>query len=610
MKKIISVVSAALLFFTATVFTACGGSSGAGSIKWPEFPLAENNGTPSWKQGEKSDLAIDWYVDRSSFVWTGADNSVVADKIYEETGIRINFQTPLNDDGQMLNTILNSGKMPDLITINVSNTTRVQMQEEGYAYPVGGLAERWAPGLTDNFSDEIAQIYAATDGECYGIPSLYYSYDDIEAFKSQGQILQSNASFIARKDYLDWYTSTYPGADPTTPSGFIEMCKAVKKQFNVKYTIATDAFTTTADNTAIYRLAQYFAVPRENPDGTLTYLEGQEGFYDCLAFLNECWREGLIDETNFSNTKNQQSNIVQRGSCFVFMGVPQDYGTAIKEFARTGGSEYVGIVITNENGDAPVMADLSGNGDMFTMVTKDCDRPDRVAKLLDYLTSEEGQMLCFFGVEGEHWNYTVRPGERVTEDGMEKTFVFGRAEWTDEVWKKINNKTTADLGILSFQLMCVNKAQKKLAMFDEEELYNWATYLVYNCKAVLSDWVYSFKPLSVANIRDANGKNYLEITTKATNLQLLWRERVSQIITANSEADCRSAYLSALARAEQYGCKEVLEYDNDTFQRIKKIYGFDYAWAPLQEEYDPVEVTSIYGNTSYCKSIPDFIPRT
>ena len=39
------------------------------------------------------------------------------------------------------------------------------------------------------------------------------------------------------------------------------------------------------------------------------------------------------------------------------------------------------------------------------MITKNCKRPDKSIKLLEYLYSEEGQRLVAFGVEGESYNW-------------------------------------------------------------------------------------------------------------------------------------------------------------------------------------------------------------
>ena len=603
---------------------ACGGEGGG--IVYPDFPLTENNGTPSWEQGEKSDLEIDWYVDDSTFSWAGASGSDVVDEIYEKTGIKINFQVPLNDDGTMLNSILNSPDMPDLISISCKNTTRVQMQEEGYVYPLDGLAERWAPTLFNNWSPEINQLYAATDGQLYGVPCLYYSMDDIEAFDDQGSVLQANYAAIARKDYLDAYVAYKKAQDPnwsdkeaTTPSGFIEMCKWVKNTYNVDHPILTDAFLTTENNAGVYALAQFFSVPRESEDGDLLYLEEQEEFYKTLEFLNTCYNEGLISDSNFSNTKQQQANIISAGGCFIFIGPVQSslYGSATRNFALkyTEGLEttnqYVGIVLTDEEGNAPVMDNLSGNGNMFTMVTKDCDRPDRVVKFIDYLTSMEGQMLTYFGVQGEHWNYEIQPGETIVEDGITKTFKYGRVQWTEEAFKLITSgQGSSVIGALTFQLLRPNKAIAKLATFSGDEMYQFATYLTHNIKAVTSEWAYTGKLLNLDSVRDARGgDNYLEVTTTATLCQQLWRERLAEIITASNADACREAYEATLTRVREYGIEEVKEFDNALFHRLKEQFGMEYVWAPLTDGYDPAPVTSIYGNTSYIVEIPDFIER-
>lgn len=625
MSKTMRVFMSALLSAAMCLsLCACGGEGGG--IVYPDFPLTENNGTPSWEQGEKSDLEIDWYVDDSTFSWAGAAGSDVVDEIYKKTGIKINFQVPLNDDGTMLNSILNSPDMPDLITISCNNTTRVQMQEEGYVYPLDGLAERWAPTLFNNWSPEINQLYAATDGQLYGVPCLYYSMDDIDAFDDQGSVLQANYAAIARKDYLDAYVAYKKAQDPnwsdkeaTTPSGFIEMCKWVKDTYNVDHPILTDAFLTTEDNTGVYALAQFFGVPRESEDGDLLYLEEQEGFYKTLEFLNTCYNEGLISDSNFSNTKQQQANIISAGGCFVFIGQPQttNYGSATRNFAlkNTEGLEtknqYVGIVLTDEEGNPPVMANLAGNGDKFTMVTKDCERPDRLIKFIDFMTSLEGQNLTYFGIQGEHWYYEIEPGETIVEDGITKTFKYGRVQWTDEAFELISSsQATRIIGNLTFQLLRPNKAIAKLATFSGDEMYHFSTYLTHNIKAVTSEWAYTAKLLNLNNIRDARGgDNYLEVTTIVTLCQQLWRERLAEIITASNADACREAYEATLTRVREYGIEEVKEFDNALFHRLKEQFGMEYVWAPLTDGYDPAPVTSIYGNTSYIVEIPDFIER-
>lgn len=623
-KKLVKMLALIALLATTISATACGNSNdGGSSINYPDFPLhTYQNGDAnyeSWEDGEKSDLMINWYVDRSTFNWMGNNTSKVSQIIYENTGIKINFITPLNDDGTMLTTILNSEKMPDLITINANNTTRVQIQEEGYVYPLNGLAERWAPTLFDNWDEEINYVYSGSDNLIYGIPSLYYTESDIAAFAPQGNVLNATDGFIANKKMLDWYTSTYPDEDPTKPRGFIKMCKAVKKEFNLTSTIVTDTFTSSNDNYGLYMLAQYFAVPREDKNGNLLYLEEQETFYDCIEFLNECYTEGLISDANFSNTAAQTGSIIQKGECFIAMVRPQNYGTYTRNFAINNydgdktsfnadnlQNYYVGITLRNENGDTPTISNLAGFGDQFTMVTKDCERPDRVIKLLDFLSSAEGQNLTYYGVEGEDWNYVIQPGGK---DESGNVYKYGKIQWTNEALDMIAEGTSGkNIGISTFQLVRPNKAIAKLATYSGDEMYHFSTYLTENSKRVSVEYTYSAKLLGVRSIRSSKfGENYLEITTQATLCQQLWREKLATIISQPTSEKCKSLYQSTLKTAEDYGYKEVLEYDNNVFKTLKTYFGVNYVYRPLLDDWNPPQVTSIYGNTSYVREIPSYI---
>ena len=61
---------------------------------FPDFPLADDK-SESWEQWDKDEgtIEIDWFVNYSTFVWSGAQNSLVSNKILEKTGVKINFIT-------------------------------------------------------------------------------------------------------------------------------------------------------------------------------------------------------------------------------------------------------------------------------------------------------------------------------------------------------------------------------------------------------------------------------------------------------------------------------------------------------------------------------------
>ena len=172
-KNVVAVFSAFTLL--STTLAGCGG--GATELKYPDYPTA-NADTESWEQWEDYDpsqITIDWYVDYSSYAWTGANASIVSNMIKEKTGVSINFMTPVTDDGTQLNTLIAGNNLPDVITILANGAERVQLAEEKYVYPINELSRRWAPRLMDRIDSDITKYFNASDGMIYGLPSHFYT---------------------------------------------------------------------------------------------------------------------------------------------------------------------------------------------------------------------------------------------------------------------------------------------------------------------------------------------------------------------------------------------------------------------------------------------------
>ena len=61
---------------------------------------------------------------------------------------------------------------------------------------------------------------------------------------------------------------------------------------------------------------------------------------------------------------------------------------------------------SNAKKDAPLIFPGSLDGWMSCFISKNCKNPDRAIAFLTYLSSEEGQMDMFLGVEGETYDVT------------------------------------------------------------------------------------------------------------------------------------------------------------------------------------------------------------
>ena len=461
--KIAAAVCAAAVVVTA--MAGCGGGQspdGMANLNYPDFAETPNDKN-SWEYlPENNDMTIDWYVDVSSWP-IPAENSVLR-KIKEDTGITIRFMTPVTDDGQKLATMIAGGDLPDVISVSTASSRMLaQLAQQGYVYDINTLANKWAPTLYDHLPEDVMNWWAYGNGKTYGIPNHYYSYNDIPDGK-----LQPNGGMMVRKDIFDAWQAhveadlkdangkvNYKGADGsdksvewqgyiTTPQGFKEAAMWAMENYygtgNGKITTALqlNQFGSSM-NSSLTWLSQFFAVPFEDRDGNYVYQFTSEGYEEVLYYLNDLYRtkvggNPLISTGNFTQNYDGVGSVIAGGKAFATLVTPQDYQMHFVT-AKDSGAEYVSMYITNEAGDAPVLADIRGYGYLMNMITTKCKRPDIVIKLFDYLTSPQGQKLVCFGVEGETWN----------------TGADGKVEFTQSYLdaKADPNQTVAGFGLMT-----------------------------------------------------------------------------------------------------------------------------------------------------------------
>ena len=74
-------------------------------------------GVPAWQKYAKEDpVTLDWYVNYSWFATPWGEN-LVSKTITEETGVDVNFITPIGTETEKLNALIASDSLPDLITL-------------------------------------------------------------------------------------------------------------------------------------------------------------------------------------------------------------------------------------------------------------------------------------------------------------------------------------------------------------------------------------------------------------------------------------------------------------------------------------------------------------
>ena len=534
-------------------------------LTYPDYPLTPGD-KDSWEyfkdeNGKVEDWDMEWYVNDSSFSWNSYGSDRVSEILHEKTGVNIKFTVPVTDDGQKLSTMIAGNKLPDVISVQCWYNSCSQLASQGYLYPLDGLIERWAPSFKDREQPDMWNYFKEGDGYTYGVPNFAYS----TVYVNDADRMEPNGCLMVREN---WYVEAVNAGYPmTSAQSFIDGCKYIASKHADAIPFQLGAFTNEG-NSSIDWLAQYFCSEFEDSTGKYQDIRLTEHYQEMLGFLHDCTKEGIIKNSNFSDKAEQIRTNIARGKVFVSAVTPQDYQNAfINIYSQQNSIKYIPLVLRNSNGDAPILQDISGNGYLLTMVTKNAKRPDKIIKLLDYLYSEEGQRLVAFGEEGESWNWN----EDHTAIVWTNKYVSGvNGNTVDQAW--INTLGLYQMTLL-MNLAYINKV-KPLNGRRPVDIY------VDNMKRPLTPYSYNFKPTFLKH--DTGDANYFTVSTKANKIKTKWAEAIVNIIRAN---DWQKEYNDAITYARRQGLDQVIDFYSISYQTTKQLVGVEWGYPSHRPGY-------------------------
>ena len=608
----------ALLFVLP--LAACGnkgpdmGDDNMAKLTYPDFAQTPGDKN-SWGYMGDEELTINWYVDVSSWA-IPAENDVIR-KIKEDTGITVKFTTPVTDDGQKLATMIAGEDLPDVISATTANSkTLASLAQQGYVYDINTLADKWAPTLYDHLPQDVLDWWSYKNGKTYGIPNHYYSYEDVP-----DEQLQPNGGMMVRKDIFDAWQS-YVEANLKQSDGKVHYTslsgapKSVEWQgyittpegFKAAATWALENYGGTANgqittglqlsqfnssgNASLTWLSQFFAVPFEDENGNYVYQFTSEGYEEMLYYLNDLYNTkangySVISRANFTQNYDGVGSVVAGAKAFATLVTPQDYQMHFVT-AKDSGYEYVSMYITNEDGDAPVLADIRGYGYLFNMITTKCQRPDLVIKLFDYLSSDEGQRLVTLGVEGQTWNWT---DESKTEIGFTQTYLDAKAD---------KGQSVAGFGLMTFDLLINYQYYDNIQPRTnngktESELYRT------NLKRPLS--IYSYDYNATHFVVDATDKRFQDYNNSLTRVESMISQQLIKVLQASNREAAQKLYDQTVQLIEARNLSLVIEMNSEAYAAAKQKLGLTTAWPAYQSDYvNPLDRTKPNGDLSLYRS--------
>lgn len=393
-----------------------------------------------------SDKPDTWIADRTVRVQAYVDDigyAVAADQLNTDvmkelerrTGMKIEFlYTPGEKDRYVMEAQLAAGGLPDMIVSYLNNSTRPEFPIL-YSAAKAGMFTDLAPYLknTSVYSKYFREDYLPTDTK-YNVMFR----DDFE-----GACYFVHLDIDAEDKSLEWNSNTayvgglYIRRDIAEDLGLNTLSiNSSEKLYELLKTIKDRHYTDTEGREIIPLGPKYWGGSFDALDYVMTDLEwGLSGDFNVMpdgsvlheaqtewldrqvAFIRKLLAEGLMDSSYFTMEEDDTRALYDRLGAAV-MSDCHNYEEIIY-----GSDTWVplGPLADFTGSTADTTTGKGAYGQWAIPVTT--ERPEEIVKLMDYLSSYEGQLLCLYGVEGV--TYNMVDGKPVFTDEVKKALAEG-----------------------------------------------------------------------------------------------------------------------------------------------------------------------------------------
>lgn len=386
-----------------TVMVACKDSSEDASTKPKK---TSDEGTPITFTVFDSDANNDWENMESP----------IGKKITEDTGVTLDPEFDIDGGQTKIPLMVASGEYPDLITSKGAS----QLVEAGALIDLAPLIEEHAPNIKKMLGDEIDRLkWSKEDPSIYVLPNTAIDHQPMTpgfAALVQHDVVRELGypemkTLEDLENALREYAKKHPEIDgqPTIPltlqtDGWRFQASTLNSGF---------MFTGASDD------GEYYIDP-ETYEATLHYRRPEEK--EVFKWYNHMNAEGLLDPESFVQKEDQW--LAKMSSGRVLATIAPDYMIYDAQNALRDAGKlermygFYPITLSEEFKHHAYQSNGFQVG-WGIGITVDCEDPVRAIKFLDYLVSEETQIMLNWGIEGVH--HEVVDGKRVIpEEEWEK----------------------------------------------------------------------------------------------------------------------------------------------------------------------------------------------
>ena len=503
---------AAAALGSVIALTACGGNK----------PATTSNSTE-----------INYWIPLSgnaSQIVTNLAETPLAQKLMEKFDCTIKYQHPAQgQDGEKFNLLVASGDLPDIIEYKWMTAYQGGPQKaiaDGVVYPLD--IEKDAPNLYAYAKENpnVDKMMKTDDGQYFGYP-----------FIRGDQYLLTSAGIVIREDWLQ----DLGLAMPETLDDWTNVLREFKAKKSTGAPIGSSLTGAINQGAFVSAFGIHDGFYLDN--GKVVYGPMDDRYKDFLMFMNEWYKEGLIDQDYASpNAASAQSNMLNGVNGVAFAscgsGIGKWMAAATEEgFSVTGAKNPV-----KTKGDVPMYGNYQNPvTGTFAVISMDAENKELCAKLLDFGYSEEGRMLFNFGVEGESYN-----------------MVDGYPTYTEDITKNADGLSMA-VSLARYAL------SQDTGAFIQDKRYMEQYAQLPQQKAALVNWMDTdMKDHLMPNV-SLTLEQQNELSTVVENINTYKTEMISKFIMGAESLDKFDEFRDQLVAR---GLDKYLEYQQQAYDRF------------------------------------------
>ena len=401
-KKIISL--AIMVVMIGSLFSGCGKASESDNKADTKSTANEENSDAAATDAteatessadDKNPVTLTFYnAGTEEDPWTDP----VAQAITEATGVTLDVEENVSGDTQMISLMIAEQNYPDLM---YTQDKAAELIQAGALIDLTDLINQYGPNIKKMYGNELGKLKYSKDDpsiymlSSYGIGGSYYKTDG--TIQLQYDILKEN-NYARPKTLKEYETmlKNYIAAHPTTDDGLATIGLTLSTaDWRWMITLGNPAgFIATGElNNGQWSIDKdYNAVFRFRKDVEKEY----------FRWLNRMYNEGVLDQEFATQTHEDYIAKIASGRVLSLMDAIWDYQDGEKVLRADGkfGKTYCGLPITwDENIKCSSLAYpglIVGQG---IGISSNCKDPVRAIKFLDFMCSDEGQVLTHWGIK-------------------------------------------------------------------------------------------------------------------------------------------------------------------------------------------------------------------